>query len=257
MNDVQHYQHYISLGYFCSTAMELERIGLRSESSPFDWCITPDIGGVVDAIEDHFSHLFTYDYLAQLKKYPQYYRNTKYRIDFYHDFDPYRPLVKQLPEVEEKYKRRINRFYESISEPTLFIRYINDEERSPVDGKAMDIRWIEENYNYLMAFLQAYNKKNGILFVANKGVESDLVRIYTVDKDDNDSVARHFLDKNAELRSFFDNQEFPKREENLLFYQENQAHKNQRKTGLIPKIKNELDTSIKRHRRPYIHERTV
>lgn len=45
--------HYISLGYFCSIAMELERLGLRSESSPFDWLIS-DFEGVIHAIENHF-----------------------------------------------------------------------------------------------------------------------------------------------------------------------------------------------------------
>ena len=39
------YKHFISLGYFCSVAMELERFGLRSESGPFDWVISDMRGG--------------------------------------------------------------------------------------------------------------------------------------------------------------------------------------------------------------------
>lgn len=38
------YQNYISLGYFCGVAQDLEKLGLRNTSSPFDWCIT-DLGG--------------------------------------------------------------------------------------------------------------------------------------------------------------------------------------------------------------------
>lgn len=34
------YENFISLGYFCSVALELQRLGLRSCSSPFDWCIS-------------------------------------------------------------------------------------------------------------------------------------------------------------------------------------------------------------------------
>lgn len=37
--------NYISLGYFCSIAMDLEKLGLRNESLPFDWVIS-DFEGV-------------------------------------------------------------------------------------------------------------------------------------------------------------------------------------------------------------------
>jgi len=43
--------HYISLGYFCSIAMDLEKLGLRTESSPFDWLIS-DFEGVIRALLD-------------------------------------------------------------------------------------------------------------------------------------------------------------------------------------------------------------
>ena len=41
---------YISLGYFCSIAIDLEKLGLRTESSPFDWVIS-DFEGVMLAIQ--------------------------------------------------------------------------------------------------------------------------------------------------------------------------------------------------------------
>lgn len=34
------YKHVISLGFFCSVALELERKGLRDASYPFDWLIS-------------------------------------------------------------------------------------------------------------------------------------------------------------------------------------------------------------------------
>lgn len=49
-----YYKHVISLGYFCSVALELERIGLRNTAYPFDWCIS-DFSGVIEAIENGFS----------------------------------------------------------------------------------------------------------------------------------------------------------------------------------------------------------
>ncbi len=34
------FKNYISLGYFCEVAKDLERLGLRNQSSPFDWVIS-------------------------------------------------------------------------------------------------------------------------------------------------------------------------------------------------------------------------
>ena len=58
------YSHFISLGYFCSVAMELERTGLRASSSPFDWLIS-DFTGVTDVINNHFKDFLDYDLLFQ------------------------------------------------------------------------------------------------------------------------------------------------------------------------------------------------
>ena len=51
------YSNFISLGYFCGVAEDLERIGLRSFSSPFDWLIT-DFKGVIKLIENRFKILW-------------------------------------------------------------------------------------------------------------------------------------------------------------------------------------------------------
>lgn len=34
------FKHIISLGHFCGVAQELERLGLRDASYPFEWLIT-------------------------------------------------------------------------------------------------------------------------------------------------------------------------------------------------------------------------
>ena len=52
------FSHFISLGYFCSVALELERVGLRSASSPFDWLVS-DFSGVIDLIENHFDSFWS------------------------------------------------------------------------------------------------------------------------------------------------------------------------------------------------------
>lgn len=75
---MKQYKHFISLGYFCSVALELERIGLRSSSSPFDWCIS-SYEGVIDAIENHFEGFLDYDCLLQSDTVREHYFNPKTR----------------------------------------------------------------------------------------------------------------------------------------------------------------------------------
>lgn len=83
--------NYISLGYFCSVASELEKFGLRTESSPFDWVIS-DFEGVIENIKNHFSGYLDYELLAQNASNCTIYKNTKYNISFFHDFNNYEPL---------------------------------------------------------------------------------------------------------------------------------------------------------------------
>lgn len=213
-------QHYISLGYFCSVASELEYLGLRSESSPFDWLIS-DFEGIISAIRNHFKDFLSYEYLAQNKQYPAYYLNTKYKIQFYHDFSPYRSLKEQLPLVQEKYLRRIERFYVSICEPTLFIRYISDEQ--PENGSSKELLWIEEHYDEIIALLKSFNEKNEILFIANEGIKSSIIEIQYVQKDKNDSVNRRPIVSTPSLLQLFNSFEYTQKEVNLLRYKKKRA----------------------------------
>lgn len=208
-------QHYISLGYFCSVASELERIGLRNESSPFDWLIS-DFEGIIMAIQDNFEDFLEYDYLVQNRQYPAYYLNTKYNVHFYHDFSPYASLREQLPLVQEKYRRRIKRFYASISEPTLFIRYISDEQL--VNGSSKELLWIDEHYDEIITLLKSFNENNEILFIANEGIKSSKIEIYYVQKDKSDVVNRMPITSTPSLLELFNSFEFAQRQDNILRY---------------------------------------
>lgn len=161
--DRQTYRTVISLGFFCSVAQELERIGLRDASYPFDWLIS-DFGGVITAIETRFKDFLRYDYLAQMRVNPRYYINTEYGFQYYHDFNSYQPLKKQLRKVKKKYKRRIKRFYKVISKPTLFVRYIQDDK---------ELKWIENNYNSIILLLKSFNSHNSIVFISNDDLKTD------------------------------------------------------------------------------------
>ena len=175
---MKRFDHIISLGYFCSVASDLERLGLRSASSPFDWCIS-NFEGVISAIGHRFDGFLDYGLLSQSTAEGKDYFNSRYRIWFFHDFDEYRPLGKQLDAVAAKYKRRIDRFYENISHPTLFIRYISNETVNQ-DGKSEELDFIEHHYDDIVSLLKSFNGENEIIFLANREVESEMIDIYHV-----------------------------------------------------------------------------
>lgn len=71
------YKHVISLGSFCSPALEIERLGLRDGSYPFDWVLSRSMNNVVELISNGFSDLFNVDYFYQWKSQCSTYENIK------------------------------------------------------------------------------------------------------------------------------------------------------------------------------------
>ncbi len=218
-NNAKIYSNFVSLGYFCSIALELEEMGLRNCSYPFDWCIS-DYTGVEQAIFTRFEGFMEYENLYQYKEKKSLYRDTKYGITFVHDFDRYTSLEKQLPKVKEKYRRRIEKFYKNLEMPTICIRYISDER-----GKE-ELENIEKNYQSLLEFLQRFNKNNKLIFIANEGIQSDKIRIYNVKVDKGDKVSRNPIHQCKELYDTLNSMKFQKREENIKFYKIKQKRKN-------------------------------
>ena len=235
---------YISLGYCCSIATDLEKLGLRDQSSPFDWLIS-DLKGVIMAIREHFSDFLSYEYLSQDMNNHAIYKNTKYNVSFFHDFDQYRPLKKQLPDVQAKYYRRIERFYDSIKEPVLFIRYISDEQK--VGGVSEELLWIEAHYEEILALLKSFHADNDILFIANEGVTSQKIKIYNVSRDENDIVARSPICKNPVLYERFSSIDFPDKQANI--------DRSKRQRGKLRKIKKKGRAFLKKtFLKEYVHD---
>lgn len=130
----------ISLGADCQVAGNLRNYHLRFQAYPFDWNRTQSFDSIVKIIQDDFKHWLDPQFLE--------YKtvricNTYYDLEFFHDFpakdgldermvegleriggelDP--NFLSFLPEIQAKYKRRIDRFNEVLNsnEPVLFIR---------------------------------------------------------------------------------------------------------------------------------------
>lgn len=116
------YYKIISLGRACDIAHQIRRHFGQTEAYPFDWLITP-FQGLIKTIDSDFGGFLSIDQLIIKDNYV-YGRDSD--IIYYHDFEGVDAsnLEKLLPEVREKYARRVDRWQKAIStgEPILFIR---------------------------------------------------------------------------------------------------------------------------------------
>lgn len=186
------YRHVISLGFFCGTALELERYGFRDASYPFDWVICP-IKPTVVLLESGMESLMRSTHVVRDSVHQHIVRDLDSGIDFYHDFAPDVGVEDQLDSVREKYARRMLRFRQAIEERTLFVRYIADAEEH---------RFLSANMDVVMALLRQHNPANDLLLVGNADLPPDCggSEVFRVEPDVGDSVAREFARKNAKLR---------------------------------------------------------
>ena len=212
----------VSLGFFCSIAMDIGELGLRKNSFPFDWVIS-DIEMVVFAIKNKFDKFMLYENLFQLKSDKKIYYDSFYKIYFYHDFNKYKPLKQQYNKVYNKYKRRINRFLTIIKQPTIFIRYINPEKS--INGKYTELAYLENHYEEINDLIKSFNDKNEIIFVGDDNCISSKITIFNVPIDKDDTVCRRPLYSNQKLYnrliSVFDDDKV----KNLKIYRRKQIQK--------------------------------
>jgi len=241
------YKHFISLGSFCSVAGELERFGLRDASYPFDWLVS-DFKNVINLINNKFYDFLNEKRLKQNTTLRSVFADELIKMYFFHDFNKYEPLEKQMPKVREKYERRINRFYEAIKEPTLFFRYIYHKK----DAGEAELLWIEDNIDCILRFFKSFNADSDIIFIANEGFTSNKIKIYNVPIDTGDVVCRSFGDHNVELKYLLENIECENKSENLKFY----LLKEKRKNSIGFKVKRKLKGIFSRCRKIYIHSQT-
>lgn len=235
------FEKIVSLGYFCSVAMENQRMGLRNVSLPFDWVIASDFPGLLRLLETGFDRFLREEDLYQESKVnPKFYYDNYNHIHFYHDFSATVPLAQQLPAVREKYQRRIARLYDTIRRPTLFVRYCGSEE---------EMRYINDNFDRIANTLKSYNENNHIVFVYNRQFTwREGIDAYYVKPDRGDTVARTYLRKNAQLKAYILSAVKPENtKENLARYRVDSIR---RTTGkVIDKILLHLPRKV------YVHHR--
>ena len=191
------FERVVSLGWFCSIALETKRIGLRDGSYPFDWLLTHNFAKVLEILngEQDDDMVLENQHMLQYKDSASKWYNKKYQISIFHDFDKYKKLESQLDAVNEKY-RRVHRLHECKGE-TLYIRYIKNR------GEA---EYIAGHESYIDSLIKKNNDQNKILYIAHpewsEVLKNSKEKIFYVEKDYNDYVAREFLKKIPELKTY-------------------------------------------------------
>lgn len=219
-------------------------MGLRTHSGPFDWQASVDFSKRIELIDTRFKEFFenlNEEGLYQKESEPWIYFMKAVGVFLVHDFTMYKPLAEQLPEVRRKYERRVASFYSQIARKTLFIHYVNTDK---------DVDYINRNIDNIRSVLRKFNPYNEIVFVANRDKHLDVSPAYYVVPDKGDTVARKFLDKNEDLKSFLENLPFDEKQRsiNKKFHEEKELKKKLRKPFV--KIKKFIDRVYKK---PYIH----
>ena len=179
----------ISLGFFCGVAKELKRFGLRKKSFPFDWLIT-DGETAIEFIANDFSGFLDEDSLVRDVERPDIIHNKNCKTMFLHDFPVGKPLTEHLPANRKKYQRRIKRFYKTLRQGALCVRYMADQK---------ECDYWESTFTRLLSLLQQFNKNNEVLFIANSDVNSEKLYLYSVDKVPGGLVADFFINSNKQL----------------------------------------------------------
>lgn len=244
------FENVISLGFFCSVALEIERIGFRNFSLPFDWLITADFSKVLELVDNKFNDFLIFDNLYQESDIdPRYYYDCVNKIHFYHDFNEFQPLCEQFDSVKNKYNRRIAKFYTAIKSPTLFIRYITGKE---------ECKFIDENYDSILNRIKSFNKDNYIIFVYDVEYEfSNAKNAYFVPKENNTSN-KSFISCNKAMEKYIYENVVVNDDlvcKNLLFTKKRKRKKQFKKYKLIFKNKIKKIFGISLEKTIYFHSK--
>lgn len=213
------FEHIISLGHACAVAHELENHGYRDASGPFDWQSSTSLEDRIKLINSNFELFFDClrpDCLYQ-RQVPSVYLMKSCSTYLVHDFTEWKPLDVQLPDVIEKYKRRVKAFYNHIKEPSLFIYYLYGDD---------DVNYINNNYDFIISSLKKYNENNEIIFIADEQYKIKFDCFY-VKNDPGSDISYDFTKNSQELSHLFEILPYSneKRERNLKIFNDKQFSK--------------------------------
>jgi len=243
------YEHFISLGYCCHVASDLEKMGLRNNAMPFDWTKTR-WRVVSDALLNHFANYLVYDSLYQYKGYEYIYEGCDAGVVFPHDFVEWRSLKSQFNNVKKKYQRRIDRFYTEICKPSVLIRYCWDLE---------ELQEVLDTYENWVGFFKRYNEKNEFIIITHNVIEVDVdlkkINLFFVEREEAKDDNSHPILNCPELFAKMNATKFANREKNIAIYEYKKSVT--KKRTFREKINRKWNRFLKKYGKKYIHSKQV
>jgi hypothetical protein len=189
---VSQYDNCVSLGWFCGTASSLSKLGLRSQSGPFDWYFS-HYGAVLNQIENDFQDFMVKDNLEIVDGDTKKFRDIKYGFHYIHDVKE--DFESEYELIRNKYFRRVERFRQTIKQPTVFFRCIRDSE---------EVEYINHNWEYAENLLKKFNEKNHIIYVYRSNLKNLTDKVQSYRLNINQYIGctyemRHLFDSSDEL----------------------------------------------------------
>ena len=147
------FSNCISLGWLCATAGSMSKYGFRNFSGPFDWYYS-DFKSVVRHIDNGFSDFLMRDNLVVCDDNTRIFEDKKYGYKYFHDIRT--NLDSDYVHIREKYDRRIERFYEKIKQPTLFLRAVRS---------SWEKEYIIADHCEIDGILKKYHSQNEVIYL--------------------------------------------------------------------------------------------
>ena len=97
------YQQIIPLGFGCMVAQDLEKMGVRDHSYPFDWVIS-NFKDVIRLIDNRFAGIF--QEVEQDAMHDNVYHDRQTGLDHYHDFFPNKSIEEQRRKSPKRKRSR-------------------------------------------------------------------------------------------------------------------------------------------------------
>lgn len=119
---MENYDLVFSIGFDCKGTQSLRRANLQFFSGPFDWVTGASLPIRADLLAGSFERWFPMEELQdegressdRFANAHKVVRNIRSGLEFRHDFPVDRSVKEGLPEVSEKYRRRLERLQRSI-----------------------------------------------------------------------------------------------------------------------------------------------